>query len=184
LTLHPVFVTIEEIDNLESAHMDKKIKFFFGLLLLIVFALAGEIIYYNSLKNKPSSPKTEEVATQPTASPTPKKPPYLEIAKKALGCLEKMRDEEGLYVLGKRCTAKDNCKLSFRDNRIIMSVLWGRTKYFEKTKDKEELEKIRRDLDLYLDNQKVSLIRPAFWSKRLLYEMWQSSAFSPKIKRK
>lgn len=156
--------------------MDKKIKFSLGLLIFILILLAAELIYYQKIKNQASVKK--EIVTQ-EITPVPQKLTNLEIAKKVLGCLDKtMRDERGIFATGKECSSSIDCDITGESSRVGLYVLWGRTKFVEKTGDQIEKNNLMRDIDLYLDRNKVMFIQPDFRSKIFLYQMWKSKIFS------
>lgn len=147
--------------------------------LLISLSLALLVSSFLIIKLYPSSKKGKEV------SPTPKKLTNLEIAKKVLGCLDKtMRDERGVYALGKECESTKSCRITIKDNRVGLAVMWARTKYIEKTGDQKEKEILMKDIDLYLDYEKVRIITPIFWARKFLYEMNNSKIFSETEKEK
>lgn len=165
--------------------MEKKEKFLLFLLFLAALIVGGEFIYYNSVKNKILQGRKEESVIQKEVSPTPKKLSYLEIAKKTLDCLDKtMRDEKGVYVLGKECSSANDCQKTLTDNRVGLYVLWGRAKYVQKTDDQKEKETLIKDINLYLDKEKVPVIQPDFRSKILLYEIWKSGFLNDEEKQK
>lgn len=168
--------------------MEKKIKFSLGLLILISLALIAELSYYQILKKRlafEEKEKKEEIVTQPAASPTPKKLTNLEIAKKVLECLDKtIRDERGIYALGKECESTKSCRITIKDNRVGLAVMWARTKYIEKTGDQREKEILIKDIDLYLDGNRVKLIQPEFWERKLIIQAVRNEIFSSTEKEK
>ena len=159
--------------------MDKKKKFSLGLLILISLALAGEIIYYNYLKNKIATP---EKTANLEITPVPQKLSNLEIAKKVLNCLEGMKDEGGIYFYSKECSSDEVCRSEIEDSRVGLNVLWGKTEYIKKTKDQNQLELLKNDISNYLDNKKISFISPDFWSKNIFFQMKDSLVFSKEEK--
>jgi len=120
----------------------------------------------------------------PTSTPTPTPDKKIQIAKNVFSCLNGMRDEEGVYALGKKCTGADKCQITAKDHRIGLNVLWAETKYVEKSNDLSILDRLRKDIDLYLDEDKVPIISVELWDKIIFYDMLQSPIFSPADKTK
>lgn len=146
-------------------------------IILIIFVLGvsvflGEFIYYFfSIRRpgresipSPSSKKSSITSFEP-------KTKNLRLAKGILNCLDKtVRDGRGVYGHG-----KEESSVVSSSNRTGPVVIWGETKYLEKVEDPSQREILLSDIGLYLDKKKVVIIQPDFFTRRLLYEVFQSS---------
>lgn len=177
--------------------VDKLLKFTLGLLLLVVIALVFEGWYFLKLKNKkladfvlPEKETTEITAPEEKTTPTlvvedELKLSNLEIAEKVLDWLDKQRDENGVYYVSRMCTEKGYCEEATKagtSGHNGIAPIWGRFKYYEKTKDPSSMEIINKDLNTYSDSEKVEMIQNDFWNCKFMYELWQSDLLSEKQK--
>lgn len=174
----------DSAQNIFPAKTGEKNKFLFIVFSIVLLVIIGEALYFlfrnTQIGEKIASSIPPKIFLK---SPEPATD-FLKIAKKTLECLDKIRDEDGVYALGKKCDTNGLCKISAKDHRVGLNVLWGRTKYIEKTDDQVEMRILRKDLNLYLNDKKVKVVQPDLWSRKLLYDMWQSTIFSEKEKEK
>lgn len=163
----------------------RKYKVLLAIFFVFLVLGIGELIYYWTLINKQKAQSViKDQTTVQTQPPPSGKLPPIEMAKKALDCLETTRDERGAFVAGVECDENSQCKKTASSNHTGHYVMWGRTKYIEKTNDQKELEILRKDVEFYLDEKNINMIQPNFVSKMFLYEMWQSKIFSEVDKEK
>lgn len=69
--------------------------------------------------------------------------------------MDNQRDERGFYYSSVNCSTDGSylCKepnLAGTSGHDGMPVLWARFKYYQKTKDVSELERLKRDLNSYV----------------------------------
>jgi hypothetical protein len=147
------------------------------IVLVLLVLIAGEVVVSRMLASRKKSQQNQKIVATKNVLP-------IDMAKKALDCLEMARDERGAFVVAMECDEKSQCSKSFPSNRYGLYVMWGRTKYVEKTNDQYELGILRKDIDLYLDQKKFEVIQPDFISKMFLYDMWQSKIFTNEDKGK
>lgn len=97
----------------------------------------------------------------------------IQIAKITLNWLNQQRDATGIYSLG--CSCKDNrcinCKPLPSSWRETSFIIWGESKYYEKTKDQEVLKNINKDFDA-LEGKVLQINN---WHCKLLYDVWHNS---------
>ena len=70
------------------------------------------------------------------------------------------------------------------DSRVGLAAIWGRFKYFEQTRNPQDLEIIRQDLKTYTDHTKMLVLQNDFWNCKFMFDLWQSNAFSSEEKEK
>lgn len=185
--------SVEHQPFLDPSNSEKKLlKLFFIVLVLLIFILIGEGVYYFKIQKEKESFKKisskrgpllniSEVNEEPALNVS--RLNNLEIAEKVLAWLDKQRNENGVYLYGWRCQASGSCQ-SIPDNRVGLYALWGRFKHYQATQDQKDLNIIDRDLGIYSDETKVNVIQNDFWNCKLMYEMWKSNLFSEEQKKK
>lgn len=93
----------------------------------------------------------------------------IEIASIVTQWMDRTRNQDGRYILDETFDAS-GAATRVIDHRLGAFPILARTKLFEKTGNTEHLSKLKRDLDVYMDPERVPFIQNYFWTCALLYE--------------
>ncbi|MCJ7739832.1 hypothetical protein MUP32_00760 [Candidatus Microgenomates bacterium] len=107
-----------------------------------------------------------------TAVPTKTTTDKLEIAQRVIKWLSKQETSDGAYYLNRIILPNQQTVTATRDRRVGVNVLWGKYKYWQKTKDPKMLVELSKELNTLEDKKLTPLFQPDFWSCRFLYEIW------------
>lgn len=151
-------------------------KFLYIILIILGFLvlIVGGMYFYfeNSKKSKASKMQITDQATNKLSN--------LEVAKKALDWLDTQKNNQGIYAFSCKCDDNDctKCTISGYSQREGSFMVWGRYKYYEKTNDSTQLEKIKEELDT------LSKLPLQFedWNCRNLLDLWESKTLDDKTK--
>ena len=102
------------------------------------------------------------------------------ISKKTLDWLDNQKDERGFYYSSIGCSSDFKCnnpELAGTSGHEGMPVLWARFKYYQQTKDLNELEKLKIDINNYVKGVETMEVQNDFWNCKLMYELWSSDVF-------
>lgn len=143
----------------------------FFLFLLISLVLFTRYILTSNVKTGINVNKTKIIKVNIV-------PDALKIAKSTLEWVDKQKDVRGIYTHAALCSIEnpDVCTPSVMDNRSEIDVLWGRYKYFNTTKDQDELNKLINDITQY--SNEVKIIQNNSWNCKLMYDLWNSDIFT------
>lgn len=118
-----------------------------------------------TLSIAPSSAKKQ--AVQSLTIPNPTSTNHTEIAKKTLDYLNLMRDQRGAYLFERVCDSSNQCIDSQGNNHSGPRPIWARYKYFQRTKDFQNIEVIKNDL--LINTTKIETVQNDFWNCKLMY---------------
>lgn len=202
---------INQKNNKEILNSKKKIFILLGgLSIIFIIILIIFLVFFNqkqtsnlsatvinkekkSLKNELNNFSKKELKTSLTLTQTQKQinqlidktkdktKNFLPIAEKTLSCLNKMKDERGVYLYSKTCETPSNCK-KLDSNHSGPRPIWAWFKHYQKTKNPQDLKIISDDLENHL--KKVATIQNDFWNCKLMYDAWINGNFSFDIKKK
>lgn len=106
-----------------------------------------------------------------------KRTDYTRVARKTLDWIDKQRNEEGWYILGKTCGPKD-CEQVEDDkeigNKDGLIATWSRLNFYKQHQDLKDLEIVKKDIDLFYDKYKDDNLKDSLWICKITYEMAQS----------
>lgn len=104
------------------------------------------------------------------------------IAEHTLQWIDTQKEPSGKYYFGISCTGQNACEKPQVDNRSGLYAMWGRFKYYERTKDANSLAQVKKDIGVYADTKIVPTIQVDHWSCKLLFDLWESDAFNSQEK--
>lgn len=92
-----------------------------------------------------------------------------EIAKKVFDWLNLQKNDQGVYYLFKKT---DSTEPPGKDNRTGLFAVWGKYKYWKKTKDQAVYASFRQDLEMEGDHGgRVPLLQPILWDCKFMNEI-------------
>ena len=107
---------------------------------------------------------------------------YCDYAKQTLSWLDSNRDKNGKYFLSigcdldaKTCGQTIPAGISGHD---AMPTIWSRYNYIQKTGDKSEIDKLKRDIDFYYNQLSKLEVQNNFWNCRLLLNITDQQILS------
>lgn len=151
----------------------KPLILLFGILLFL-FILIFRLIWVNKkpVNNQPEAIPRSSPAAPLTSVPTQASSEKLEIVQKDINWLDKQKTSGGAYYLNQIILPDQQTVTATRDRRVGVNVLWGKYKYWQKTKDPQMLVELSKELNTLDDKKLTPLFQPDFWSCRFLYEIW------------
>jgi hypothetical protein len=105
-----------------------------------------------------------------------------EISKEVLLKLDKTRTENGAYSFGIFCTVGGVCASNTVDNRVGVQALWAQALFYSTVHDPQAESLIDKDIEVYLNPDKVRVIQNDLWNCKLMYSLIQKGAFSQQQK--
>lgn len=106
-----------------------------------------------------------------------KRTDYTDVARKTLDWIDKQRNEEGWYILGKTCGQKD-CEQVVDDKEVGnidgLIATWARLNFYEQHKDLKDIEIVKKDIDSFYEKYKGKDMSDSLWLCKITYEIAQS----------
>ncbi len=163
---------------------NKKIDLVFLLSLLVIIGgiifliFIGNKIGLLSKQNKVDLKNGNNIVLQTKNSAVLQKK-YCDYAKKTLDWMDKKSDINGKYFTGvicdpnkKTCDQINKAGLSGHD---AVPAIWARYGYIKKTGDKSQIDKLKKDIDLYFNQSKGGPVQNDFWNCKVLLEISDTS---------
>lgn len=102
---------------------------------------------------------------------------YTDVSRKTLDWIDKQRNDEGWYILGKVCGQED-CEIVWDDkevgNKDGLIATWARLNFYEQHRDEKDLNIVKKDIDLFYNKYKDKDLSDSLWLCKVTYEMAQS----------
>lgn len=96
-------------------------------------------------------------------------------SKATLNWLDSKRSKTNKYFISVKCNYKEKkCNIgqeSGQSGHNDMPIIWARYKYIQKTGDKDEIAKLKKDIDIYSQQLELMEVQNNFWNCRMLLEM-------------
>ncbi len=154
------------------------------ILLAIIFFFIVWLIAINikPAGNQPAITSRITPSAFLTAVPTKTTADKSEIAQKAINWLNLQKSPDGVYYLNRIVLPNQPTLPPTEDKRIGINVLWGKYKYWQKTKDPKIPAELSEELNTLSDEKLTRLFQPDFWSCRFLYEIWTDKDIGQEMK--
>ncbi len=129
----------------------------------------GKFPWLENRNKKQTTEQNEEVKINRTE--------YTDVARKTLDWIDKQRNEEGWYILGKVCGQED-CEIVWDDkevgNKDGLIATWARLNFYEQHHEEKDLNIVKKDIDLFYNKYKDKDLSDSLWLCKVTYEMAQS----------
>ena len=149
-----------------------------GLLASIVIVVGGLYLAYQ----RNVFPALNKLVYKQTNKSRPADSDNLMVSQAVLRWLDTAFMYQGIYGHAMVCASGSNCRINQRNDRSGLAAAWARYKYFQKTNDTEQKQKLLVDARNLADRSKVETLQPDYWSCKLMYEMWQEASFTDEEK--
>ena len=140
-------------------------------ILLVFLSFRQKFLFQKSFNLIQKNQITTEI------SPNDTQEKYCVYAKKTLDWLDKNRDKNGKYFYEVGCDiSQKQCKdyvESGQSGHDAMTMIWARYKYFLKTGEEDQINIIKKDIDIYFKQLDEMKIQNDFWNCKFLTEMYE-----------
>jgi hypothetical protein len=137
-------------------------------------------------KNPETSSKTSPTTYAKVPIPTSVKFPsgdlikynsqYIQYAKANLDAISKLRDDKGRYYGFLIKLANGTKQPPAIDNRSILGITQGRYQYYLATGNREELQTLSNDLEMYANPSLVPVLQNNLWNCKIMYAIWEDNS--------